>query len=63
MATQRSELYQETSPVQDVSIGWTQIPPESTCGINIKLTVDLERSSNGNIDGLELDESVEEATI
>ena len=34
-------------------------PPESkTSGINIHLIVDLERCSDGNIDGLELDRSV-----
>ena len=42
------------------SNGWTQSPPESnTCGINIQLIGDLERSSDGNNDGLELDRSVE----
>ena len=50
----------EPSSFEDVSDGWSQNPLKSkTCGIIIKLIFDLERSSNGNIDGLELDGSVE----
>ena len=52
----------QPSPFKEVSDGWTLNPPESTtCGVNKQLIVDLECSSDGNIDGLELDGSVEES--
>ena len=50
----------EPSPFEDVSDGWSQnLPKSKTCGIIIKFIVDLERNSDANINGLEVDGSVE----